>query len=91
MTAAPPNTHASIVASVDAYLARVVAQTDLPANLAQAISYSLLQGGKRLRPMLVILSCEAVGRPRGAGPPGRGGDRDDPRLQPHPRRPARHG
>lgn len=58
---APPNTHASIVASVDAYLARVVAETDLPANLAQAISYSLLQGGKRLRPMLVILSCEAVG------------------------------
>jgi len=62
MTAAAPlHTHASIVASVDAYLARVVAQTDLPANLAQAISYSLLQGGKRLRPMLVILSCEAVG------------------------------
>lgn len=59
--AAPPNTHASIVASVDAYLARVVAEINLPANLAQAISYSLLQGGKRLRPMLVVLSCEAVG------------------------------
>lgn len=58
---APPAIHASIVASIDAYLARVVAETDVPANLAQAMSYSLLQGGKRLRPMLVLLSCEAVG------------------------------
>ncbi|MCC6908410.1 MAG: polyprenyl synthetase family protein [Phycisphaerales bacterium] len=58
---APPAIHASIVASIDAYLARVVAQLDAPANLAQAMSYALLQGGKRLRPALVLLSCEAVG------------------------------
>ncbi len=57
----PPAIHASIVASIDAYLARVVAQLDAPANLAQAMSYALLQGGKRLRPALVLLSCQAVG------------------------------
>lgn len=40
-------------------------QTDLgdgcPANLREAIRYSLLAPGKRLRPMLVLLAAEAVG------------------------------
>ena len=58
---APPAAYAPLLASVDAYLARVVAEIDLPANLAQAVNYSLLQGGKRLRPILVLLSCQAVG------------------------------
>jgi geranylgeranyl diphosphate synthase type II len=31
------------------------------ARLAEAMRYSLLAGGKRLRPMLVLASCEAVG------------------------------
>ncbi len=61
---APPPLHAVIVAAVDAHLARAVAEMDLPANLAQAVEYSLLQGGKRLRPTLALLSCEAVGAPR---------------------------
>jgi len=60
-SAAPPAIHATIVASIDAYLARVVEDLDLPANLARALSYSLLQGGKRLRPALVLLSCQAIG------------------------------
>ena len=34
---------------------------DLPPRLAEAMNYSLLAGGKRLRPILCLLACEAVG------------------------------
>src|SRR5205814_3516335 len=34
---------------------------DCPANLAQAIRHSLLAPAKRLRPMLVLMSCQACG------------------------------
>jgi geranylgeranyl diphosphate synthase type II len=34
---------------------------DCPATLAEAMAYSLLGGGKRLRPLLVILTAEACG------------------------------
>lgn len=37
---------------------------DCPAGLADAMKYSLLAGGKRLRPMLCLASCEAVGGDR---------------------------
>lgn len=33
----------------------------MPDNLAEAIRYSSLSGGKRLRPALTLLCCEAVG------------------------------
>ena len=33
----------------------------IPPRLQEAMSYSLLAGGKRLRPILVLLSCEACG------------------------------
>ena len=32
-----------------------------PAQLREAMAYSLLAGGKRLRPVLVMLACEACG------------------------------
>lgn len=35
--------------------------TDCPERLQSAMSYSLLAGGKRLRPVLVLLACEACG------------------------------
>ena len=35
--------------------------TDCPAGLREATAYSLLAGGKRLRPLLVLLACEACG------------------------------
>ncbi|WP_298864604.1 polyprenyl synthetase family protein [uncultured Gimesia sp.] len=35
--------------------------TDCPPILKEAMSYSLSAGGKRLRPILVLLSCEACG------------------------------
>jgi geranylgeranyl diphosphate synthase type II len=34
---------------------------DCPDRLREAMAYSLLAGGKRLRPLLVLLSCEACG------------------------------
>ena len=36
-------------------------RADAPARLLEAMSYSLWAGGKRLRPMLVLAACEAVG------------------------------
>src|SRR5438309_1165083 len=34
---------------------------ECPSALRQAIAYSLLAGGKRLRPLLTLLACEAAG------------------------------
>jgi geranylgeranyl diphosphate synthase, type II len=41
--------------------AAVVARPDCPARLSEAMAYSLLAGGKRLRPLLVLMACEACG------------------------------
>jgi geranylgeranyl diphosphate synthase type II len=47
---------------IEARLAEYVAATpDCPNRLSEAMAYSLLAGGKRLRPILVILACEACG------------------------------
>ncbi len=32
-----------------------------PAGLGEAMRYAVLGGGKRLRPLLVLASCESVG------------------------------
>lgn len=39
-------------------------QWKVPENLQQAMMYSLMAGGKRLRPLLVISACEALGGSR---------------------------
>lgn len=36
-------------------------QVDCPGTLRESMAYSLLAGGKRLRPILVLLTCEACG------------------------------
>ncbi len=46
---------------VEAYLREFLEQRPLPANLRNAILYSLLGPGKRMRPILVIRCCQAVG------------------------------
>jgi geranylgeranyl diphosphate synthase type II len=49
-------------ALVDAALERWLPDNDiLPAVLHQAMRYSVFAGGKRLRPILIIAACEAVG------------------------------
>ncbi len=49
------------VEAVDSYLADFIARRPLPANLRSAVEYALLGGGKRMRPILTVRSCEAVG------------------------------
>jgi len=48
-------------ADVEAYLAEWLGARPLPENLRAAIEYAVLGGGKRIRPLLVRLSCEAAG------------------------------
>ena len=48
-------------AAVEAYLAQAVARRPLPRNLRHAAEYGLLGGGKRMRPLLVMRACAAVG------------------------------
>lgn len=45
-------------ARLDGYMQ---AQADCPASLRDSMAYSLQAGGKRLRPILVLLACEACG------------------------------
>ena len=45
----------------DAYLADWLEERPLPRNLERAVSYAVLGPGKRLRPILAIRCCEAVG------------------------------
>src|SRR5213594_473363 len=48
-------------ALVEDHLRQILADLQCPADLARAMRYSLLPPGKRLRPMLVFLACEACG------------------------------
>ena len=52
-----------IRALINASIARTLIQTsqEYPQILSEAMSYSLLAPGKRLRPILVILACSAAG------------------------------
>ncbi|UQZ37350.1 polyprenyl synthetase [Paenibacillus sp. PK3_47] len=45
------------------------AEWTVPAHLKEAMNYSLQAGGKRLRPLLVIAACEALGGRREAALP----------------------
>jgi hypothetical protein len=51
-------------AMVERALARAVTETDAAAGrLFEAMRYSLLARGKRLRPVLALAACEGVGGP----------------------------
>lgn len=58
-----------VIARVDTALDGFVAACDLPENLRDAVRYSLLGGGKRLRPVLAWRCAEAVGGAGGASLP----------------------
>jgi geranylgeranyl diphosphate synthase type II len=47
--------------AVDAFMAGWLDRRQLPPNLREAIRYSLLGPGKRMRPLLVVHGCRAVG------------------------------
>jgi geranylgeranyl diphosphate synthase type II len=47
---------------VDAALERYLPpETELPSSLHSAMRYSIFAGGKRIRPVLILAACEAVG------------------------------
>jgi geranylgeranyl diphosphate synthase type II len=60
----PPAALTEPTADIEAYLSARVADLSLPAHLRSAIEYAVMGGGKRLRPVLAIHCCEAVGGPR---------------------------
>ncbi len=53
--------HEPALRHIEAYLTSFAAGLALPRNLLDAIEYSLLGGGKRLRPLLAWESCIAAG------------------------------
>jgi geranylgeranyl diphosphate synthase type II len=52
---------AEIAARVDALLGAFLDERPLPDNLREAIRYALLGPGKRMRPILVVRCCQAIG------------------------------
>jgi len=65
-----PEQLAAIAARVNSFLAEWLDGAEVCDELREAIGYSLLGGGKRLRPALAWLACEAVGAPGQASLPG---------------------
>jgi len=53
-----------IAERVETALERSLADASVPATLLEAMRYSCLDGGKRIRPALVLLSAEAVADPK---------------------------
>jgi geranylgeranyl diphosphate synthase type II len=67
-TTAPSETESDLAtamkreaAVVESYLEAALDQRPLPKNLREATAYGLLGGGKRMRPILVLWACRAVG------------------------------
>jgi len=59
--ASPPAFLGDLARSIDDRLAGFVSSRDLPGPLRRAVEHALLGGGKRLRPILTLLSAQAVG------------------------------
>jgi geranylgeranyl pyrophosphate synthase len=57
---------AGVIGDIDRFITRTLRSRGLPEILEEAICYAALDGGKRLRPALVLLCCEAVGGDREA-------------------------
>jgi geranylgeranyl diphosphate synthase type II len=64
LTDAPPAALLEVASEFEQWLHARLETLDLPENLADAVRYGALGGGKRLRPVLVMLCCEAVGGDR---------------------------
>ena len=54
----------ALAREVDAHIGAFLRRAGLPDSLREAVEYSALAPGKRLRPVLALLSCESVGAPR---------------------------
>jgi geranylgeranyl pyrophosphate synthase len=61
----PPNPLSNFAAQFDSHLNDYLQTTsDVPAELLEAVRYSVLAPGKRIRPYLVVRCCELVGGSR---------------------------
>ena len=60
-----------MVHEVDRHIDQWLSDRDLPSQLCEAIRYAL-HGGKRMRPIVALLSCEAVGGQRASALPAAG-------------------
>ena len=69
MTAALPEALTAPLTSIEAALERSVASLSLAPGLDAAVRYALLNGGKRVRPLLAWHACEALGVPGEASLP----------------------
>jgi geranylgeranyl pyrophosphate synthase len=68
--AAPtPPLLAELTEEIDHTLREWIDERPIPENLRQAVRYVSLAGGKRLRPVLSLLCCQAVGAERGLALP----------------------
>jgi geranylgeranyl diphosphate synthase type II len=56
-----PNVLTTLAGEIESHLAARIDQFVMAEHLTAAVRYAALGGGKRLRPALVLLSCEAVG------------------------------
>ena len=54
----------ALVEEIERDLRQRLSDLDVPEGLLDALAYALLGGGKRLRPVLTLLACEAVGGTR---------------------------
>ncbi len=80
---------AAVRPEIDATLDRLVPAADCePRRIHEAMRYSLFAGGKRVRPALTPARRRRPRRAARGLPGGRRRHRDDPHLQPDPRRPA---
>jgi geranylgeranyl diphosphate synthase type II len=57
----PPKQLTEAAATVEPELSRRITEAKLPLNLQEAVLYAVSGGGKRVRPALTLLCCEAVG------------------------------
>ncbi|TVQ60766.1 MAG: polyprenyl synthetase family protein [Phycisphaerales bacterium] len=55
---------AALARETDAYIGAFLREARLPDSLREAVEYSALAPGKRLRPVLALLACESVGSSR---------------------------
>ena len=79
-------------ALVDSELGRLAYGDDPATNgLREAMRYSVLAGGKRVRPVLALATARAIGTLAGRHPADRARRRADPHLLADPRRPPRDG
>jgi geranylgeranyl diphosphate synthase type II len=53
---------ADLIAAIDLSLRTFVSRRPLPGSLLDAIQYALFGGGKRVRPVLCLRACNAVGK-----------------------------